>query len=133
LFSCRVAGRRGRRRSFSTHWIAACKRNAGIATNYDNFSPSAWEDEDGYSGKAGRPDIGETGSRGIACRTGAIPDDGLDDTQAVLRALAAANAEKGKVTLHFPKGRTQITEVLHITRSAAVPSLYEYQLARRRR
>lgn len=48
---------------------------------------------------------------------GAIPDDGLDDTKAVLRALAAANAVKGKVTLRFPKGRTQITEVLRITRS----------------
>ncbi|HEV2600413.1 hypothetical protein [Sphingopyxis sp.] len=48
---------------------------------------------------------------------GAIPDDGLDDTKAVLRALAAANAMKGKVTLRFPKGRTQITEVLRITRS----------------
>lgn len=48
---------------------------------------------------------------------GAIPDDGLDDTKAVLRALAAAHAVKGKVTLRFPKGRTQITEVLRITRS----------------
>lgn len=48
---------------------------------------------------------------------GAIPDDGLDDTKAVLRALAAANAVKGRVTLRFPKGRTQITEVLRITRS----------------
>src|SRR3546814_4137494 len=48
---------------------------------------------------------------------GAIPDDGLDDTKAVLRALAAANAVKGKVTLRFPKGRTQITEVLRIARS----------------
>lgn len=51
---------------------------------------------------------------------GAIPDDGLDDTKAVLRALAAANALKGKVTLRFPKGRTQITEVLRITRSDIV-------------
>src|SRR3546814_458013 len=51
---------------------------------------------------------------------GAIPDDGLDDTKAVLRALAAANAEKGKVTLRFPKGRTQITEVLRIARSDIV-------------
>jgi hypothetical protein len=48
---------------------------------------------------------------------GAIADDGLDDTKAVLRALAAANAVKGRVTLRFPKGRTQITEVLRITRS----------------
>ncbi|MDO9369186.1 MAG: hypothetical protein Q7T68_11515 [Sphingopyxis sp.] len=51
---------------------------------------------------------------------GAIPDDGLDDTKAVLRALAAANAVKGKVTLRFPKGRTQLTEVLRITRSDIV-------------
>lgn len=51
---------------------------------------------------------------------GAVPDDGLDDTKAVLRALAAANAVKGKVTLRFPKGRTQITEVLRITRSDIV-------------
>lgn len=48
---------------------------------------------------------------------GVIPDDGLDDTKAVLRALDAANTVKGKVTLRFPKGRTQITEVLRITRS----------------
>lgn len=47
---------------------------------------------------------------------GAIPDDGLDDSKAVLRALAAANAVKGKVTLRFPKGRTQITEIIRITR-----------------
>lgn len=51
---------------------------------------------------------------------GAIPDDGLDDTQAVLRALAAAHAVKGRVTLRFPKGRTQITSVLRITRSEIV-------------
>ena len=51
---------------------------------------------------------------------GAIPDDGLDDSKAVLRALAAANAVKGKVTLRFPRGRTQITEVLRITRSDIV-------------
>jgi hypothetical protein len=48
---------------------------------------------------------------------GAIPDDGLDDSQAVLRALDAANKVAGKVTLRFPKGRTQITEILRITRS----------------
>ncbi|OYQ31580.1 hypothetical protein CHU95_20780 [Niveispirillum lacus] len=48
---------------------------------------------------------------------GAVPDDGLDDTKAVLRAQQAANAVNGKVTLRFPKGRTQITEVLRITRS----------------
>ncbi|MFZ1742657.1 MAG: hypothetical protein WAT93_07375 [Pontixanthobacter sp.] len=48
---------------------------------------------------------------------GVIPDDGLDDSKAVLRALAVANAVEGRVTLRFPKGRTQVTEVLRITRS----------------
>lgn len=51
---------------------------------------------------------------------GAIPDDGRDDSQAVLRALAAANAVNGKVTLQFPAGRTQISEILRITRSDIV-------------
>ncbi|MGV1683595.1 hypothetical protein [Sphingopyxis sp. NJF-3] len=51
---------------------------------------------------------------------GAIPDDGLDDSKAVLRALDAANKVKGKVTLRFPAGRTQITEVLRIIRSDIV-------------
>jgi len=51
---------------------------------------------------------------------GAIPDDGYDDSKAVLRALDAANAVEGRVTLRFPKGRTQITEVLRITRSDIV-------------
>lgn len=51
---------------------------------------------------------------------GVIPDDGLDDTKAVLRAMEAANKVQGKVTLRFPKGRTQITEVLRITRSDIV-------------
>lgn len=51
---------------------------------------------------------------------GAVPDDGLDDTRAVLRAMSAANVVKGKVTLRFPVGRTQITEVLRITRSDIV-------------
>jgi len=51
---------------------------------------------------------------------GVVPDDGLDDSKAVLRALDAANKVKGKVTLRFPMGRTQITEVLRITRSDIV-------------
>ncbi|HMQ17914.1 MAG TPA: hypothetical protein PKC77_02065 [Sphingopyxis sp.] len=51
---------------------------------------------------------------------GVVPDDGLDDSKAVLAALAAANAVEGRVTLRFPKGRTQITEILRITRSDIV-------------
>ena len=51
---------------------------------------------------------------------GAIPDDGLDDSKAVLAALDVANKTEGKVTVRFPKGRTQITEVLRISRSDIV-------------
>ena len=51
---------------------------------------------------------------------GAIADDGLDDSKAVAKAIAAANKVEGKVTLRFPKGRIQITEVLRITRSDIV-------------
>ncbi|ANY20225.1 Pectate lyase superfamily protein [Tsuneonella dongtanensis] len=51
---------------------------------------------------------------------GAVPDDGLDDTKAVQRALEAARKVPGPVTLRFPSGRTQITEMLRIDRSDIV-------------
>ncbi len=51
---------------------------------------------------------------------GAVPDDGRDDSKAVQRALVAARAVRGPVTVRFPAGRTQITEVLHIDRSDIV-------------
>ncbi len=51
---------------------------------------------------------------------GVVPDDGKDDTKAVLKALTAAAAVKGKVTVRFPKGRVQITEILPLDRSDLV-------------
>lgn len=51
---------------------------------------------------------------------GVVPDDGLDDSRAVQRALAAARDVEGPVTVRFPVGRTQITEVLRIDRSNIV-------------
>ncbi len=51
---------------------------------------------------------------------GVIADDGLDDSHAILRALAAAEDVDGKVTLQFPAGRVQVSEVLRITRSDIV-------------
>jgi hypothetical protein len=73
----------------------------------------------GYGfGTAPIPD--DTGTVIAVTDYGVVPDDGLDDSKAVLRALAAANAVKGKVTLRFPAGRTQITEVLRIIRSDIV-------------
>ena len=53
-------------------------------------------------------------------RHGAIADDGLDDSKAVQRALAAARAVKGPVVVRFPRGRIQITEVLRLDRSDMV-------------
>ncbi len=48
---------------------------------------------------------------------GVVPDDGKDDAKAVLKAIAAADAIKGRVTLQFPKGRVQIGEIIPIERS----------------
>ena len=53
-------------------------------------------------------------------RHGAIPDDGRDDTKAVLAAISAANAVDGPVIVRFPAGRIVITEVLRIERSHIV-------------
>jgi hypothetical protein len=53
-------------------------------------------------------------------RFGATPDDDLDDSRAIMAALAAANAESGPVTLRFPAGRFILSDVLVIARSDIV-------------
>lgn len=51
---------------------------------------------------------------------GVIPDDGKDDSKAILKALAVADQTKGRVTIRFPKGRIQIGEIIPIERSDIV-------------
>lgn len=51
---------------------------------------------------------------------GVIPNDGKDDAKALLKALAAAEAIDGKVTVRLPQGRVQIGEIIPITRSNLV-------------
>lgn len=48
---------------------------------------------------------------------GVIPDDGLDDSAAMLDALTAAHAVDTPITLQLPPGRIEISEILPITRS----------------
>ena len=48
---------------------------------------------------------------------GAIANDGLDDTRAVKKAHAAANAHNGPVILQFPAGRFILSDILYIERS----------------
>jgi hypothetical protein len=48
---------------------------------------------------------------------GAIPDDGEDDTAAILAAVAAANAASGPVVLQFPAGRFILRDILYLERS----------------
>jgi len=48
---------------------------------------------------------------------GAVPDDGKDDTKAVLAAIARAHAIEGPVIVRFSAGRYRLTEVLKIERS----------------
>ena len=48
---------------------------------------------------------------------GAVPNDGIDDSQAVLRALQSANAESGAVVLKFPAGQFILSEIIYIERS----------------
>lgn len=48
---------------------------------------------------------------------GVVPDDGKDDAKALLKAIAAASANKGRVTVRLPNGRIQIGEIIPLTRS----------------
>tara|TARA_B100000809_G_scaffold63492_3_gene60213 strand:- start:12602 stop:14314 length:1713 start_codon:yes stop_codon:yes gene_type:complete len=47
----------------------------------------------------------------------AIPNDGIDDSKAVLKAVKVAHETKGAVVLQFPAGRFIISDILYITRS----------------
>ncbi|HEY3667450.1 MAG TPA: glycosyl hydrolase family 28-related protein [Polyangiaceae bacterium] len=51
---------------------------------------------------------------------GALPDDALDDTDAIRRALAAAVSKPGPVVLHFAKGRYLVSDVLYLERPQLV-------------
>ncbi|MBF0198900.1 MAG: hypothetical protein HQL32_14380, partial [Planctomycetes bacterium] len=48
---------------------------------------------------------------------GALPNDGIDDTAAFKKAIAAAAANEGKDVLAIPKGRFIISEILLIRHS----------------
>ncbi len=61
-----------------------------------------------------------TGTRINVTDFGAIPDDGIDDSRAILDAIDTANAVDGTVILEFPAGELIVTEVLPITRGDIV-------------
>lgn len=51
---------------------------------------------------------------------GAIPDDGIDDTGAILSALEAAHSDTSNVIIGFPAGRFIVRDILFIERSNIV-------------
>jgi hypothetical protein len=51
---------------------------------------------------------------------GVVANDGKDDAKALLRAIAAAEAHNGLVTVRLPPGRVQIGEIIPIERSHLV-------------
>jgi hypothetical protein len=52
-----------------------------------------------------------------AAEHGVMADDGKDDTQALLKAVAAAASVPGRVTVLLPPGRIQISDIIPIERS----------------
>ena len=66
----------------------------------------------------GEKDIPQTeGKVVLATDYGVIPDDGLDDSKALLEALKATKDMEGKVILQLPKGRLILREILYLERS----------------
>lgn len=51
---------------------------------------------------------------------GALPNDGVDDTDALKKAFAAANASTGPAVLHFAPGRYIVSDILYVERSNVV-------------
>lgn len=48
---------------------------------------------------------------------GAVPDDGQDDTEAILQAVAAANSESSTTVVKFPPGKFILKKILFVNRS----------------
>ncbi|WP_445735968.1 hypothetical protein [Mariniflexile sp.] len=53
----------------------------------------------------------------LATDYGVVPNDGLDDSKALLKAIQAANAIEGPVVLQLPAGRLILSTILYIERS----------------
>lgn len=51
---------------------------------------------------------------------GVIPDDGLDDSRALLGVMKAAHEAQGPVVIDLPKGRLILSEIIYIERSNLV-------------
>jgi hypothetical protein len=51
---------------------------------------------------------------------GAVPDDSLDDSDAILRAVQFAHAQPGKAVIEFPAGKFILKKILYIDRSNLV-------------
>lgn len=51
---------------------------------------------------------------------GVIPDDGIDDSKAMLEALEVAHTTRGPVLVQLPKGKIIVTEVMKISRGDLV-------------
>ncbi len=62
----------------------------------------------------------EPGTIIYASDYGVIPDDGKDDSRALLQALDAAAEVSGRVTLLLPPGRIQLSEIIPIERSELI-------------
>lgn len=53
----------------------------------------------------------------LATDFGVIPNDGLDDSKSLLKAIEAANKEQGNVVLQLPAGKLILSAVLYLERS----------------
>ena len=62
------------------------------------------------------------GKKIVVTDFGAIPNDKIDDTKAILESLNEANKTDGPVILYFPKGRFILKSILYIERSDIVIS-----------
>lgn len=73
----------------------------------------------GYANGLRKPPVA-SGTLVDARTYGAIADDALDDTRAITKALAAANAIEGPVIVELPPGRLIVNEALRIERGHLV-------------
>ena len=70
----------------------------------------------GYHNGQTEPPV-DIGKRVDALDYGVVPNDGLDDSKALILAIEEASKFDGKVTLQLPPGRIILSEILYLERS----------------
>ena len=119
---------------FIIAFLVACQPGNKADADPEGWTPAILESTDistgylpdySYAGyKFGEAELPENyrGEEISVLDFGAIPDDGIDDSESIIAAIEAAKKVQGPVILTFPEGRFIVSKIIYIERGDIVIS-----------